>query len=238
MVVDCVITRYNEHIDWIEYIKNRVDNFYIYNKGGYDGIFKNLTPDYSLQKKITNIKLDNVGRIDHTIVYHILENWDTLADVTIFLPASILMCKRKGGYLSSIRKKLETFKEKYNGYYSPRFHKVSNFNYSIDDYQAEGNCNRNSNKFIKSEYPDFNTWKNAIIDTRPVKYIGMRGMFVVCKENIKNVDKKIYENLLESLSVGDNIENGHFAERIWAHLFIPEKEQVEILKSQKGCVIC
>ena len=47
----------------------------------------------------------------------------------------------------------------------------------------------------------------------------MRGMFIVCKENIKHIDLQIYKNLLESLSVGDNIENGHFAERIWAHLF-------------------
>ena len=47
----------------------------------------------------------------------------------------------------------------------------------------------------------------------------MRGMFIVSKENILHIDKKIYERLLESLSVGDNIENGHFAERIWAHLF-------------------
>ena len=47
----------------------------------------------------------------------------------------------------------------------------------------------------------------------------MRGMFGVSKENILHIDKKIYSNLLESLSVGDNIENGHFAERIWAHLF-------------------
>ena len=44
-------------------------------------------------------------------------------------------------------------------------------------------------------------------------------MFAVAKENILHIDKKIYENLLQSLSVGDNIENGHYAERIWAHLF-------------------
>ena len=44
-------------------------------------------------------------------------------------------------------------------------------------------------------------------------------MFAVCKENIKYIDKCIYENIMKSLSVGDNIENGHFAERIWAHIF-------------------
>ena len=111
-------------------------------------------------------------------------------------------------------------KGKYNGFYSPRFHKVSHdFNYTIDGYRAEGICNRNNNAFIKSEYPDFKTWKTAIIDDRPIRYVGMRGMFAICKENILHIKKSIYENLLASLSVGDNIENGHFAERIWAHLF-------------------
>jgi len=130
------------------------------------------------------------------------------------------MCYKKGAYLSAIRNKLNVVKEKYNGFYSPRFHKISpKFNYTIDNYQAEGVCNRNGNAFIKSEYTDFQEWKNAIIDTRPMRYVGMRGMFAVCKENILHIDKKIYENLLKSLSVGDNIENGHFAERIWAHLF-------------------
>ncbi len=47
----------------------------------------------------------------------------------------------------------------------------------------------------------------------------MRGMFVVSRENILHIKKEVYQNLLKSLSVGDNIENGHFAERIWAHLF-------------------
>ena len=52
-----------------------------------------------------------------------------------------------------------------------------------------------------------------------MKYLAMRGMFMICRENIKHISLDVYNNLLTSLSVGDNIENGHFAERIWAHLF-------------------
>jgi hypothetical protein len=216
----CIITRYNEHVDWLDYIQSYVDSFIIYNKGPNDNIFKDLKPNEELTSKLKIIKLPNVGRIDHTLVYHILENWDCLNEITVSLPASILMCYKKGAYLSAIRNKLSIVKEKYNGFYSPRFHKVyPNFNYSLDDYLPEGKCNRNGNPFVKSEYSDFQEWKKAIIDTRPMRYVGMRGMFAVCKENILHVDKQIYENLLKSLSVGDNIENGHFAERIWAHLF-------------------
>jgi hypothetical protein len=214
-----IITRYNEYIDWIGYIIDRVDVVFIYNKGPNNDFFRYFDPEPYLQKIIIK-KLPNVGRIDHTLTHHILENWDNLPDVLVNLPGSIMMCQRKGYYLSSIIKRLDLVRGRYSGFFGPRFHKVSpKFNYNIENYQAESTCNRNDNPFIKSEYTDFQAWKLALVDDRPIRYIAMRGMFAVCKENILHIDKKIYERVALSLSVGDNIENGHFAERIWAHLF-------------------
>ena len=229
------ITRYNEYIDWIRYIVDKVDHIYVYNKGPNDRYFNNFTGS----DKVTFIKLPNIGRIDHTLAYHILEHWDNLPETLINLPGSIMMCQRKGYYLNSIIKRKDTIKTRYGGFYGPRYAKVkANFNYTIDNYQAEGICNRNDNKFIKSEYPDFQTWKKEIIDSVPMKYLAMRGMFAVCKENITYIDKSIYINLLKSLSVGDNIENGHFAERIWAHLFRQlntEKVTQKVIDYTVGC---
>ena len=214
-----LITRYNEYIDWIRYIVDRVDFIYIYNKGPNTKFFTHFDPK-PYQDKIKIITLENIGRIDHTLVQHILEHWEDLPDILINLPGSIMMCPVKGHYLNSIIKRIPFLHTKYSGFYGPRFHRVSpRFNYSIDGYQAESVCNRNENKFIKSEYPDFQTWKLSLIDDRPMRYVTMRGMFAIAKENIKHIDKKVYLNLKESLSVGDNIENGHFAERIWGHLF-------------------
>jgi hypothetical protein len=214
-----VITRYNETIDWLRYIIDKADLVYIYNKGLNDNLFVHFDQN-AYPEKIIIKKLPNLGRIDHTIAYHIIEHWENLPDTLVFLPASILMCKSKGYYLNAINKNLSFVKTNYFGFYSPRFYKVSKkYNYTIDYYQAEGICNKNNNPFIKSEFPSFQNWKMALIDTRPIRYVAMRGMFAVCKENIKHISKEIYENMLLSLSVGDNIENGHFAERIWAHLF-------------------
>ena len=219
----CLVTRYNENLDWFKYIIDSLDIIYVYNKGENDKLF--IRFDYEKYKeKIIIKKLENLGRIDHTLAYHITENWDNLPDTLVSLPGSVLMCRNKGYYLSSINKVIKReslMRERYSGFFSPRFHKVSplKYNYKIDNYQSEGVCNRNNNPFIKSEYPDFQAWKKALIDDRPIRYVAMRGMFIVCKENIQHIPKKVYENLLTSLSVGDNIENGHFAERIWAHLF-------------------
>jgi len=218
--IECVITRYNENIDWIPYIKDQVDHITVYNKGNNDLLFKDYIPPQELLDRMTVIKLDNVGRIDHSIAYYITENWGKLNEVMVFLPASILMCQRKGDYLAAIKSTIKRVKTHFRGFFAPRFFKVGpKFNYNIDNYMAEGKCNKNDNKFIKSEFRDFQQWKLALIDNRPMHYVCMRGMFVVAKENVEYINKNIYLNLLKSLSVGDNIENGHFAERIWAHLF-------------------
>uniref|UniRef100_A0A6C0AZ53 Glycosyltransferase n=1 Tax=viral metagenome TaxID=1070528 RepID=A0A6C0AZ53_9ZZZZ len=220
--VVAIITRYNEYIDWIEYIIDKVDYIYIYNKGPNNNYFKYFFPNEEMLKKIQFDVLPNVGRIDHTLAYYITKHWDNLPETLINLPGSILMCHRKGAYLSTIMKtiKMNNIKTKYSGFYSPRFRKVStDYNYNIDNYQAEGICNRNDNQFIKSQYKNFQEWKKALIDERPMHYLAIRGMFIVSKENILHIKKEVYTNLVESLSVGDNIENGHFAERIWAHLF-------------------
>ena len=221
MSIEVIVTRYKEHLDWFRYIIDKVDTIYIYNKGPNDNFFMDFFPDKSVyDKKIKVINAPNVGRIDHTLVYHILNNWETLPETLISLPGSVMMCKKKGYYLSAIIKKIGIIASRYSGFYAPRFFRVGpSFNYTIDDYHAEANCNRNDNPFIKSEYPDFQAWKTALVDKRPMHYLAIRGMFAVSRANITHIDKKIYTNLLDSLSVGDNIENGHFAERIWAHLF-------------------
>ena len=94
----CVITRYREKITWLPCLLRFVDRVIIYNKGDNQDIF-NETEDLS---KVTIIDLPNLGRIDHTIAYHITKNWDNLPDKIIFIPASIYMCKFKGRYFDAI----------------------------------------------------------------------------------------------------------------------------------------
>ena len=86
-----LVTRYNEKIDWIEYIIDSVDQVIVYNKGNNDDLFKTFVPT----AKVVVLKFENIGRIDHTLAHYIIENWENLPDTIISLPASILMCQRK-----------------------------------------------------------------------------------------------------------------------------------------------
>ncbi len=60
-----VVSRYNEDISW-----TKKYNCIIYNKGNY------------LED---SIKIDNVGREAHTYLRHIITNYHSLEDITIFL---------------------------------------------------------------------------------------------------------------------------------------------------------
>ena len=73
--IDYIITRYKEYVDWIQYIPKHYRNIYIYNKGPNDNLFKDYVPSDEMKSKLKIIKLENIGRIDHTLVYHILQNY-------------------------------------------------------------------------------------------------------------------------------------------------------------------
>ena len=69
MSVECVIARYNEDLSWLKELKNK--KITIYNKGKDD-----ISYD--------SIKLPNIGRESHTYLTHIIQNYNNLADITIF----------------------------------------------------------------------------------------------------------------------------------------------------------
>lgn len=69
-IMNIVVARYNENIEWTKQFQNVI----VYNKG------EDLPEEY------TNVTpLDNVGREGHTYYKYIYDNYDNLADHTIFL---------------------------------------------------------------------------------------------------------------------------------------------------------
>jgi len=70
-MVNLVISKYNEDIEWTKKIKHKIT---IYDKS---------------ENPVENsIKLKNVGREGETFLYHIVNNYDKLDDITVFLQAN------------------------------------------------------------------------------------------------------------------------------------------------------
>jgi hypothetical protein len=95
MIHEIVIARYAENVDWANEITNM--NVTIYNKGksftsGSRSLKKkSKTPERrnrSVKKSKTPerrvLTLPNIGRETHTYLHHIIENYDRLAEMTVF----------------------------------------------------------------------------------------------------------------------------------------------------------
>ena len=70
MKTEIVIARYNEDLSWLKKLPKTI-KITVYNKG-----LDNLD--------IPSIRLPNIGRESHTYLYHIIQNYDNLAEQTIF----------------------------------------------------------------------------------------------------------------------------------------------------------
>jgi hypothetical protein len=72
MKIDLIVARYNEDISWVEKLDTDKFNFFVYNKGE-----NNLS--------IPSISLINYGRESQTYLHHIINNYNNLSEVSIFL---------------------------------------------------------------------------------------------------------------------------------------------------------
>lgn len=70
-MIHLVIARYDENLDWLELIKNKV-TYTIYNKGKNDISY-------------TSIKRPNIGRESETYLHYIIDNYENLPDYICFI---------------------------------------------------------------------------------------------------------------------------------------------------------
>ena len=79
--VEMVVSHYQEDLSWI---RPWGDITRVYHKGGYADRLKLGMGLWGARLDT----LDNVGRESHTYLYHIVNNWDSLADWTVFFQGS------------------------------------------------------------------------------------------------------------------------------------------------------
>ena len=98
---EVVVVRYNEDLDWLNY-EFKDEKIIIYNKGKDDLNLEDLPANSQI------INIPNVGWFGGTILYHLANNYETLADRTFFAqgepyeqPVPLPMLRVKGDFKSS-----------------------------------------------------------------------------------------------------------------------------------------
>ena len=214
MSISLIIARYQEDISWLDDYNNM--NKIIYNKGE-----KIISDKYD---KIINLR--NVGRESHTWLYHIVNNYNNLDDINIFLQGRLddLNCmafRNPYDYLKIIDK--YGFAVSRYGLLGP-FHWQYNVGIENDiKYKSQWDnfkISRSSigfRKFAKQLFPDIPLFVAT----------SYGGCFAVKKELIRKYDINFYTNLLNKLNDHNNPIEGHYLERLWCYMFTKNKPIID-----------
>lgn len=212
--LDIIISRYNEDLSFLKEKEFNNSDITIYNKGEELNGFDNI------------ITLNNVGREGHTYLYHIVNNYDNLANVTCFFPGSCndtIFQKRYKTHkvMELVRKTKDTVF--LGGYGNGR----DIYGFKLDTWESTNNQNKEKvqDHSLKRCYTQpFGEWHESNFPNVELKFLTWNGIFAVSKTHILQHSKEYYEKLLIQLSDSPNSECGHYFERAWVSVFheIPE----------------
>jgi len=215
--IEMVIARYNESLDWLKEDPFVDIPHIVYNKSDNDNFHK-------LEKKLKRVvPLKNVGRETHSYLQHIVDNYDALADVTVFLPGSVDLSNkfdRSKTLVSSVRDSSATTFSCMRG---DENIKDVLYDFSIDKYMSSHDKNKtiNSDDSMKlSEIRPFGKWFTANFGQDAYSTCSpWNALFAVTREDIRRNPKEHYEKLLSQVDNHQNHESAHYFERAWETVF-------------------
>jgi hypothetical protein len=213
--IEIVVARYNEDLKWILEPPFNQFKYIVYNKGVND--------DFEKTNVIKVVSLENVGRCDHTYLYHIVHNFNNLSTVTVFLPGSLNNeCKRNNAIriLSNIkRERTGIFLGKRTNNLKKQFK-----NFTLDNWSCTDPSNsslNNESKLLPAVIRPYSRWFQYHFGNIKVRYWCIHGVFSIHKLDIIKHNIERYRELMSAVGRHSNPEVGHYIERSWAAIFHP-----------------
>lgn len=221
--ISFIISKYNESIPSKIF---DTKHLYIYDKNpiSSENFYKHIN------KNIKYEHLQNVGRCDHTYLYHIIKNYDNLNDINFFIPASTFICDDLHIFKLEILNKYFIINRESNDtvFFKniqdiPLLMMFNNFKISGHSTSTESNRLFKEDKLKTCDFT-YNEWYIENFGHRNVYYGSFGSILCLHKRHILQHPKKYYENLIKYLDKYDSPEEGHFFERGWGAVFYPIEE--------------
>ncbi len=215
--VDIIISRFNEDLNWtIEEPFNRFQ-YIVYNKGTNNNFNKTNV------KQIINI--ENVGKNDHTFLYHIIENYDNLANIIVFFPGSINLDYKKNKAKRILNNIIQSnfTKAYFVGYYNNNI-KESFKDFTLDNWTTSDKNNyliNNESALKKCVLRPYGKWYKYFFGDLVAHWNTWWGILSIDKRDIIQHPIEQYKQLLHTVNTHSNPEAGHYIERSWGAIFYP-----------------
>jgi hypothetical protein len=214
-LIEIVVSRYNEDLSWVKEYPFNQFKYTIYNKGS--------NQDFIKPSLYRIVQLPNIGRCDHTYLYHIVNNYNQLAPITIFLPGSIKIYYKKAVAIKLIHHILNSKNAVFLGLQTNNI-KTKFANFTIDNWAATNPNNRINNSDIHLEpaiLRPYGKWYKHFFGNTVVQKFCYMGIFSINKLDIIKHNINRYQQLLNAVSNHSNPEVGHYIERSWGAIFHP-----------------
>ena len=159
-----------------------------------------------------------------TYLYHIIHNYDRLANVTIFTTGSADMIHKNVQLDFTIKKALETNTTVLYG--APFTDGVREmYNFQLDSWTASSEKNMDSdpakNQLEPAPLRPFGKWYTTHFPNHPLHFVTFGGVFGIDKTHVHHHDVEFYKQLLDQFPNHSNPEVGHYFERAWVSIFDP-----------------
>ncbi|XP_038051070.1 uncharacterized protein LOC119724197 [Patiria miniata] len=199
--LEFVVSHYNENLDWL---KPLATHSHVYHKG------TDTTPPFPV-----NIweKFPNVGREGHTFLYHIIHNYDSLADLTVFL---------QGHGPSGFDERwcfpnpMEFVSNAAEGRYCKVVGALSDWGQV--PHEEKYKTALDTGKMRIGRVRTTGEFYTAVFGTPPPTSVPLcfRACFSATKENLRRHPRSFYERAISFLDDHSDPEEGHMMERLWA----------------------
>ena len=216
--IDLVIARYNESLDFLDkepFVSNVHFRRILYNKGN----------PIESTKFYKYHELANVGKCDHTYLHHIVENYDTLGEITLFVPGSCMDVDYKiKKTVETIERMNKTQKTTMFGFFISGLASVAQFQLNTWESSSIENktLNQGESKLTPSEIRPFGKWYQSMFGrNQDLHFICYNGIFAIHRNDILQHPKSFYQTLLHQVETCINPEVGHYIERSWVTIFGP-----------------
>ena len=201
---EVVVAHYSENLEWLA---PHAHYSHIYHKGN------EVIPQFHYQQWE---KLPNVGREGHTFLYHIINNYERLANVTVFVQGCLedhfRMEDSYGNvneYISRAATKDLVYRRSSNYTSWGRIRHIGKY---LEDFKQ--------GRMRPSKYTFGEFYEKVFLAPHPPEIeVSYGACFAVSRERILRHPKELYQRIISYLSDHPNPEDGHYMERLWIHLF-------------------
>ena len=217
--IKIIISRYNENLNWLEESPFNEFQYIVYNKGDND--------DFNKKNVISVVNLPNVGKCDHTYLYHIVHHFDNLDNILVFFPGSLEINGKKTKAVDILEriKRNNYNRAVFIGEYSRNILRQFG-SFTLDSWTTSFSQNyekNNESALYPANIRPFGKWYLHNFGNININYYTFQSIFSVDKNDILQHPKYRYEKLLQQVEIHSNPEVGHYIERSWGTIFYPMK---------------